>query len=323
MNSFAKRTNTISVLLVLLGLLALFTVMYLSFRTYGNWEFAFRLRGKKILAFVLVGVSTSFATIAFQTVAENTFLTPSILGLDALYLFLQTILYFFLGGQLNETHPIFLFLVTTILMVGVSSLCLTQLFRQEQADLFLVLMLGMVLGTFFRSSSTFLQVLMDPNEYDKLQGKLFASFQNVDTTLLGIGGVIMLGCLVYLWIISPKLDVLLLGRPLAQGLGIPVKRLQTYILFVVSVLVAVSTALVGPITFLGFITANMVYQLLNTYKHHALFLISSILSVLLLIGGQFFVEQLFHLNTTVSVIVEFVGGVYFIGRILQERKQMT
>lgn len=63
----------------------------------------------------------------------------------------------------------------------------------------LILLICMTLGTFFRSLSTFLQVLMDPNEYDKLQSKLFASLQNVNQEVLYLAvGITVVLCFSYI-----------------------------------------------------------------------------------------------------------------------------
>ena len=65
-------------IIVLLVLCALFSTLYLTYNTYGNFAFAFALRGKKILAFILVALATSVSTISFQTLTRNQFLTPGI-----------------------------------------------------------------------------------------------------------------------------------------------------------------------------------------------------------------------------------------------------
>lgn len=161
------------------------TIGYLTINTYGNWAFAWALRSKKIMAFILVALATSGATVSFQTITQNQFLTPSVLGLDSLYVLVQTLLFFLIGGvtMLQQTGTAF-FLVNVALMVGLSQLLFFFLLRKEAPNLFLLLMTGMILGTLFNSISTFLQVVMDPNEYDLLQGKLFASFGNVQTAYL-------------------------------------------------------------------------------------------------------------------------------------------
>ena len=46
-----------------------------------------------------VGIAAAFSTISFQTVTQNHFLTPNILGMDSLYVFVQTVLFFLLEAH--------------------------------------------------------------------------------------------------------------------------------------------------------------------------------------------------------------------------------
>ena len=240
--------------------------LYLTYNTYGNFQFAWMLRGKKVAAFLLVALATGIATVSFQTLTQNQFLTPNILGLDSLYVLIQTLLFFFVGGvNMLSQEQTSTFLISIFLMALLSLLLANVLLKQQQNNLFILLMLGMILGTLFSSTSNFLQVIMDPNEYDLLQGRLFASFSNINTTHLGLAaGIILLGSLVLL-AANRYLDVLHLGDDQATNLGIPLKKFQILILFLVSLLTGTATALVGPITFLGFIVANISYQLMPTY----------------------------------------------------------
>ncbi len=318
----AKHLSPAGKIVLLLLMNAAVILLFLTFQTYGNWEFALELRGRKILAFMLVGAATSFSTITFQTVSHNHFLTPSILGFDSLYVLIQTLLFFSLGTApeaITSASPL-LFFSNVVVMVALSMLLFMLLMRGERQDLYLLLMIGMVLGTLFNSASTFLQVVMDPNEYDKLQGRLFASFGNVNVSLLFVSFLLLGMVAVGLWRLAAKLDVLHLGYDQAVNLGINVRRLRVLLFFLISLGVAVSTALVGPVTFLGFIVANLTYQYMGTFRHRQLFLAGGLISVFLLIFGQFLVEQVFHLNTTLSIVIEFVGGVYFIGKLLRERR---
>ncbi|AUB54151.1 iron chelate uptake ABC transporter family permease subunit [Enterococcus mundtii] len=299
------------------------TIGYLTINTYGNWAFAWALRSKKIMAFILVALATSSATVSFQTITQNQFLTPSVLGLDSLYVLVQTLLFFLIGGvtMLQQTGTGF-FLVNVALMVGLSQLLFFFLLRKEAPNLFLLLMTGMILGTLFNSISTFLQVVMDPNEYDLLQGKLFASFGNVQTAYLLPAALLIGCCWVFLFYKRHFLDVFHLGKDQATNLGIETERFQFSILCCVSLLTGTATALVGPITFLGFIVANVSYRLFATYRHGVLLLGSFLIAFLFLTGGQLIVEQVFGWNTTVSVVVEFTGGIYFITKLIRERKEL-
>ncbi|MBU5360024.1 iron chelate uptake ABC transporter family permease subunit [Enterococcus raffinosus] len=296
--------------------------LYLTYNTYGNFQFAWMLRGKKVAAFLLVALATGIATVSFQTLTQNQFLTPNILGLDSLYVLIQTLLFFFVGGvNMLSQEQTATFLISIFLMALLSLLLANVLLKQQQNNLFILLMLGMILGTLFSSTSNFLQVIMDPNEYDLLQGRLFASFSNINTTHLGLAaGIILLGSLVLL-AANRYLDVLHLGDDQATNLGIPLKKCQILILFLVSLLTGTATALVGPITFLGFIVANISYQLMPTYRHSYLFPTAVLLGIIFLVGSQFLVEQVFQLKTTVSVVTQFIGGLYFIGKIIYERRR--
>lgn len=311
-----------TLLLFLISSVFIVCLFYLTYNTYGNWLFALNLRGKRLIAFVLVGIATAFSTISFQTMTNSQFLTPNILGLDSLYILIQTGIFFFFRriGTL-ENFSTGLFFLNVLLMVGMSLFLAKFLLGKRQNDLFLLLMIGMILGTFFNSISTFLQVMMDPNEYEQLQGKLFASFGNVNSQHLMIAGILILCLILCLWIQSTSLDVLHLGKDQAMNLGIYVPKFQLGLIIIISTLIGLSTALVGSITFLGFIVANTTYQLVNTYKHQQLFIIGSLVAILFLVLGQFLIEQIFQLNATLSTVIEFIGGLYFVFRIIGERKQ--
>lgn len=296
--------------------------LYLTYNTYGNFQFAWMLRGKKVAAFILVALATGMATVSFQTLTQNQFLTPNILGLDSLYVLIQTLLFFIVGGvKMLSQEQTSTFLISIFLMALLSLVLAKLLLQRRQNDLFILLMLGMIFGTLFSSTSNFLQVMMDPNEYDLLQGRLFASFGNINTTHLGLAaGIILLGSVI-LFAANRYLDVLNLGGDQATNLGISLNKFQILILFLVSLLTGTATALVGPITFLGFIVANISYQLMPTYRHSYLFPTAILLGIIFLVGSQFLVEQVFHLRTTVSVVTQFVGGLYFIWKIIHERRR--
>lgn len=311
--------------LLLIGLMILALILcglYLTYNTYGNFQFAWMLRGKKVAAFLLVALATGMATVSFQTLTQNHFLTPNILGLDSLYVLIQTLLFFFLGGvNMLSQEQTSTFLISILLMALLSLLLANVLLKRQQNNLFILLMLGMIFGTLFSSASNFLQVMMDPNEYDLLQGRLFASFGNINTTHLNLAaGIILLGSSI-LMAVNRYLDVLHLGGDQATNLGISLNKFQILVLFLVSLLTGTATALVGPITFLGFIVANISYQLMPTFRHSYLFPTAILLGIIFLVGSQFLVEQVFQLKTTVSVVTQFIGGLYFIWKIIYERRR--
>ncbi|GEL66092.1 iron chelate uptake ABC transporter family permease subunit [Marinilactibacillus psychrotolerans] len=318
-----KKNYKSPIRIIILFFLVIFSVgVYLLVQSNNNWGYILPLRGKKIIAFIIISICSTIGTMTFQTMTENKILTPSIIGLDSLYVFFQTVIMALLGnGHALIRDKYFNFFLSTFLMVGASCLLYWIFFKKFPGRLYLLLMTGLIMGTFFRSFSSFLQVLMDPNEFDQLQSRLFASFNNIDTSLLFVTIITSLPVIVLLFKLSSVLDVLHLGRVNALQLGVNVDLLTFILFLLISILTAVSTALVGPVTFLGFLGANLSYRIFDTFQHKTLFIGGSLFTIVFVISGQIVIEHIFKFQTTLSVVLEFVGGLYFLIILLKERKQ--
>ncbi len=310
---------------VLIILIVLVVVSSFLFLMYGlnpnSYQYALSLRVPKLIAIALTGSGIALSSVIFQTVTNNRILTPSVLGLDSLYNLFQTLIVFVFGSlniALAGSNINFLFSAT--LMIIFSLFLFKMMFKREGTNLFFLLMVGMVFGTLFSSLSSFMQMVMDPNEFLIVQNKMFASFNNVQSSLLMISIIIVsvaIGCICKDF---KKLDVMSLGKEQAVNLGINYDYMVKKILIIVSILVSVSTALVGPITFLGILVTNLAYQLVKDYRHSVIVPTAILLSLAALIGGQFLVERVFHFSTTVGVIINFIGGLYFIYILLKEER---
>ncbi|GIQ68756.1 iron ABC transporter permease [Xylanibacillus composti] len=303
----------------ILGAAAITLILLFLFIDIGpHWDYVLPRRGKKILAIVLTGSAIAFSTVIFQTITNNRILTPSIIGLDALYMLIQTVIVFTAGSTtLVMMNKNLHFAISVGLMVLFAGVLYKILFRGEGRNLYFLLLIGIIFGTFFSSISSFMQMIIDPNEFLVLQNRMFASFNNVNTDLLMISGIVLLAIAVYFVRFAKYLDAISLGRDHAVNLGIPYDLVVKRMLMMVAVLVSVSTALVGPITFLGLLVANVAYQYHGTHKHKILIPGAILISIVALVGGQLIVERVFTFSTTLSVIINFIGGVYFIYLLLK------
>ena len=310
---------------VLYILLLLVIVCSVLFLVYGlnpsSYQYALSRRIPKLIAIAMTGSGIAVSSVIFQTVTNNRILTPSVLGLDSLYNLFQTLIVFSLGSlNVALMGSNLNFLIAGGLMIVFSLFLFKMMFRRENTNLFFLLMIGMIFGTLFSSLSSFMQMVMDPNEFLIVQNKMFASFNNVKASLLGISMITM--GLTLFWVLKDvkKLDVLALGKEQAINLGIDYDRMVRKLLIAVAILVSVSTALVGPVTFLGILVTNLAYQMIKDYRHILIIPTSILLSLLALIGGQFLVERVFQFNTTIGVIINFIGGLYFIYILLKEER---
>ncbi|MBF6633376.1 MAG: iron chelate uptake ABC transporter family permease subunit [Planococcus sp. (in: Bacteria)] len=308
-------------MLILVGLALAACGVYLFQDLNGSFDYALPRRGVKVFAMVLTGVAIAYATVVFQTITHNRILTPSIMGLDSLYMLLQTLLIFFLGSShITIVNKQVNFLLSIAVMVIFALLFYRLLFKKNDRPVYFLLLVGIICGTFFGSITTFLQVLIDPNEFSIIQDRMFASFNNVNSDLVWTSLVIITLLVAFAWKQNSSLDVLTLGRDTAINLGVNYDALVKQMLVLSAVLIAIATALVGPITFFGLIVANLSYQFFTSYKHSVLLTGSIVISVVALVGGQWVVERIFTFNTTLSVIINFIGGIYFIYLLLKESR---
>ncbi|WP_282938517.1 iron chelate uptake ABC transporter family permease subunit [Paenibacillus sp. RC67] len=286
-----------------------------------NWGYVLPRRGWKIAAMVLTGGCIAFSTVIFQTITNNRILTPNIIGLDSMYMLSQTAVVYVFGSTTkllvdNNVN----FAMTLVVMMLFAGLLYKMMFKREGSHLYFLLLIGIILGTLLGSLTTFMQVLIDPNEFLVLQGKMFASYNKVQGKLTVICSVVIVLAAVYYSRLAKYMDVLSLGKDQAISLGVDYHYVVKRLLIVIAVLISVATALVGPITFLGLLVANVTYQFMKTYRHALLIPASILISIVALVGGQLIVERVFTFNTTLSVIINLVGGVYFLYLLLRESK---
>ena len=299
---------------ILITLVILAVIGYLTLNVNPKYvEFAMRLRVPKLLVMLVTAFCIGGASIVFQTLIQNTIVTPCLLGMNSLYALIHTAVVFFLGsGSLIARHPQLSFLVDLTIMGAAAILIYGTLFKKMKHQILYVLLAGTVMSTFFSSMQTTLTRIMDPNEYDALLGSLVASFSNVNSSLLAISAV-LIGLVIFALRKELKLlDVIALGKNQAMNLGVDVDKTIRRLLLGVTVLIAIATALVGPISFLGLIIANLSRQLFKTYKHTWLIFGSAVLGMIVLVGGQLVVEHGFSYSIPISVLITIGGGLYFL-----------
>ncbi|EAJ8396726.1 iron ABC transporter permease [Campylobacter jejuni] len=283
-------------------------------------EYALKSRFLQIAAIIIVAICIAVSTVIFQTLCNNKILTPAIIGLDSLYMLLQSALIFSFGAaNLSVYKNDINFLITLVCMV-VFSLELYKILFSSDRSIYLIMLLGLVFGTLFSTLSSFFEVLIDPDEFMVIQGRMFASFDNIAFDVLILAYIISFLSFIWIFRYMKFLDPLNLGKDLAINLGINYQKISKQLMIIIAILTSISTALVGPITFLGLLVVNITYELFKTTKHSILLSACILISILALLGGVFFVSRVFDYNATISVVINFLGGIYFIYLVLKGNK---
>ncbi|EPU1614536.1 enterochelin ABC transporter permease CeuC [Campylobacter coli] len=307
-------------ILILAFLTLIMTLVFIFAGLKDFDEYALKNRFLQIAAIVIVAICIAVSTVIFQTLCNNKILTPAIIGLDSLYMLLQSALIFSLGSaNLSVYKNDINFLITLVCMV-VFSLGLYKILFSSDKSIYLIMLLGLIFGTLFSTLSSFFEILIDPDEFMVIQGRMFASFDNVAFDVLALAYIVTLLSFVWIFRYMKFLDPLSLGKDLSINLGINYQKISKHLMIIIAILTSISTALVGPITFLGLLVVNITYELFKSSKHSILLLACVLISILALLGGVFFVSRIFDYNTTISVIINFLGGIYFIYLVLKGNK---
>lgn len=288
--------------------------------TSDNYQYFLSRRIPKVLAMVAAGIAIGQSALVFQTITHNRILTPSIMGFDSLYMFTQVLVVVIFGGMSSIALNAYInFSLSVLVMMGFSLLLFTFYFKGKSHNLMVLLLLGVILGQLFSSISSFFTMLMDPNDFASVQANMFASFNNIKVELVYYCLPLLTVISIALYRLSRVLDVLWLDRDNATSLGVDVKRVTMQVLVLSAALIAISTALIGPIMFFGLLVTNLARELFSSYQHKILICGVSLLSIALLLGGQWIVENLFDFSTTISVVINFVGGIYFLTMLLRNK----
>lgn len=275
---------------------AAYMLVGVNFENQKLFAYAMKIRTPKLIAMLITAFAIGGASIVFQSIINNTIVTPCLLGMNSLYTLIHTAIVFFVGS---------------------GSLLARNANAAFAADLLLI---GTVLSSFFSSIQTTLTRVMDPNEYDSLLSTLVASFSNINSEIILFSVVVLAVVIFVLRKDLALLNVITLGKDQAVNLGVDYDRTIRRLLLGVTLCIAVATAMVGPISFLGLIIANLSRQLLKTFRPGQLILGSALFGMIVLVGGQLIVEQVFTYAIPVSVFITVGGGIYFLYLLLTNRR---
>ena len=323
MNQAVFRSNLTKIIILSVLALAAATAYMLTDVNFANEKlflYAMKIRTPKLIVMRLTAFAIGGASIVFQSVINNRIVTPCLLGMNSLYTLIHTAVVFFAGSSSILAANANLSFAADLIIMGVTAtLIYSYFFKKTKHNVLYVLLIGTVLTSLFSSIQTTLTRVMDPNEYDNLLNTLVASFSNINTEII-IFSVIVLGVVIaFLGKDLSVLNVLTLGKNQAINLGVNYDRSVRRLLLGVTLFIAVATAMVGPISFLGLILANLSRQLLKTYKHSFLMLGSALFGIIVLVGGQLIVEQVFTYSVPISVFITVGGGIYFLYLLLTRR----
>lgn len=309
----ANIRNLIVLTFIVLGVCAAYLLINANPAKPKLFQYILSLRVPTLVVMMIAAFAIGSASIIFQSIINNRIVTPCLLGMNSMYTLVHTAVVFAVGsGSVLATNSNLSFAVDLIVMAVSATFVYSFMFKKTGNNVLYVLLIGTVLSSFFGSIQSTMIRVMDPNEYDTLLTTLVADFNNINSEVIVFSLIILVAITIFLWKDLMLLDVITLGKNQAINLGVDYDKTIRKLLLGVVLCIAVATAMVGPISFLGLIIANLARQLLKTHKHSHLIIGSALMGMLAIIAGQVVSQHIFSYAVPISTFITIGGGIYFL-----------
>lgn len=258
-----------------------------NFTGKASWQYiVLEYRLPKLVIACVVGMSLSIAGMMMQTLFQNPMAEPYILGVSSgaslgvaicilgKSLFSLGIQNYFSG---NLTIVVFALLGSILVMFIV--LGISQRIKQIAT----LLIVGLMFSSF---TSAFVNVLAYFSTAEELKKFTFwnlGSLGNISWQQIYFIIPILLMALAGAFLLNKSLNTLLMGEGYAKSMGLNIKQSKFLIILVTCLLVAVCTAFVGPIAFIGLAVPHITRIIYKTTNHYQLFIGNIIIGALILV----------------------------------------
>ena len=313
MNNTVKTRNFILLLLLTAGVCFSYLLINSHIDKPKLFQYILSLRVPTLLVMMIASFAIGSASIIFQSIINNRIVTPCLLGMNSMYTLVHTAVVFAAGsGSVLATNSNLSFAVDLVVMSVTATFIYSYMFRKTGNNVLYVLLIGTVLSSFFGSIQSTMIRVMDPNEYDALLTSLVADFNNVQVEVIAFSVILLVTLTIFLWKDLQLLDVITLGKAQAINLGVDYDGTIRRLLLGVVLCIAIATAMVGPISYLGLIIANLSRQLFKTHKHSYLIGGSVLIGMIAMIAGQTISQHVYSYAVPISTLITIGGGIYFL-----------
>lgn len=235
-----------------------------------NTEILLNFRLPKAITAILTGAALSVAGLLMQTLFRNPLADPYILGVSsgaslgvALVMMASALLpvIFISSGWGLIIAAIIGAALVLLLVVGVS-------FKVQNSVSLLIV--GLMFGTMASSLVSIMQFYSNPDAVKLFVMWNMGSLSAVTWNYMYVLFPVILTGLLIAFLLTKRLNGLLLGENYARGLGIPIIQTRILIVIATGILAGSVTAFTGPIAFVGVAVPHIARGLFRSARHQHL-----------------------------------------------------
>ena len=263
------------------------------------------LRAPRALMAILVGGALALAGVIMQALFRNPLVDPYILGTSS-----GSALFAAIAAP-SPLEPLFAFIGGLIATMSVYTIT----WRERTETLLLV---GLATGTLLSSLMSLL-LFVKASAFSSMLFWLFGGlgFATWQKSLL-LCAVLILS-VIFTLPFTMELDSLLIGEEKSQHLGVNIKRLRSFLLFIACLVTSVSVALTGIIGFVGLMIPHMCRRLVGP-KHRVLIPFAILAGGIFLLLADIAARMLLVPNELpIGIITSLCGAPFFIYLVWRQR----
>lgn len=235
---------------------------------------------------ILAGASLSVAGVLMQTLFHNPLAGPDVLGVtsgSSLGVALLTLgsasLPLWLVSSWGQVIAASIGAALILLLVVVVAIRIPQTTS--------LLIIGMMFGYFAGAVVSILQSSSNPDTLKLFITWTFGSLAAVGWQQMAVMAPVVICGMILAFLLQKPLNILLLGKNYAYGLGVSVFRLRIWIIIATALLAGVSTAFTGPIAFIGITMPHIARGLFRTSSHQIIIPASILCGAIILLICDF------------------------------------
>jgi len=266
----------------------------------------FDIRLPRILAAALIGASLSVAGASFQAMFVNPLVSPSLLGVLAGASFGAALGMVFSGSWFAVQCLTFFF---GFLAVGIA----VAIAKMHKGNTILLLILGGIIsGAMFTSLLSVIKYIADPaNQLPAIVQWLMGGLSLVDYKTLLAAGIPQIVSIALVILFSGYLNALSMGDEEARSLGIRVERIRLLLIFLATLMSALTVVIAGMIGWVGLIIPHITRMLVGP-DNKILVPASALIGAIYLIAVDNVSRMLFVVEIPMGIVTSLVGIPFFV-----------
>ena len=273
--SVSRKLLSVSFILLLILLVAIFTGLSIGSTSGGLrcvWQsvsgqlepgsmlntIIWQVRLPRVLLAVLVGATLSLGGLVFQALLRNPLAEPYILGVSG-GAAIGAIIGILSGFSRfpGITFTAFSGSIATLAMIlGMSSG--RSILKNDS-----LLLSGVMVNAFCSAVIMFLISMARDSELHNIMFWLMGDLSMTEMSHVGILAAILIPCFIIIFMFSNSMNLLLLGKEMAQSMGVSIKMVTVTLFIVTSLMVSASVSQCGLLGFVGLVIPHLLRLILG------------------------------------------------------------